>query len=279
MIAILATAVLIWIAIDSFGSKKIRQTIINATTKNFQQCLEEENHESLLHQIQGLSTPLRNYLERSQALAALPLQTTRLKFKGVSKRQDRKRWIPIEAKLFLTGLPLTLAYYEDRTLGLFVSGKRVQLLQKDHVTAQYKVGSLFQVSDQPQGEAFVEVLVQVLGHLPWHADLLLLPNWLWDEANEKQVKGTFYWGNQEIELNYQFDKDGHIKSFLTRIPNQETLQSAVIEIEYHYFDYKELDGYHAPSHYQVLRSAGKKPGTIAKFDITEVVQNSPFAWW
>ncbi|MEO0340183.1 MAG: DUF6544 family protein, partial [Bacteroidota bacterium] len=158
MIVALVIALLIWIAIDSFGSKKIRRNIISVGKKSFQQSLEEENHESLLAQIQGLPEPLRQYLARSQALEALPIQTTRLRLKGVQKRQDRKRWAPLEAKIFLTTLPLSLAYYEDRTLGLFISGKKIQVLQKDVALSQYKVGSLLPISKTPKGEDFLEVL-------------------------------------------------------------------------------------------------------------------------
>ncbi len=279
MMAILTVALLIWISIDSFGSKRIRRKVIEVGKQNFHLGINEENQDFLLGQSQQLPSPIRQYLEQSQAIKALPLQTTRLRFKGVQKRQDRKRWTPIEAKIFLTAHPLSLAYYDDRTLGLFLSGKKVQILEQENASSQYTIGSIFPLSSTPQGKPSHESLAQILAHAPWVADIFLLPHWEWLDQSKNQISGIFKWQEEELKVSYRFDKKGLIKSFLTRIPAQEALQNTTIDMECHFFDYKLLDSYQVPSKYQILRSSGKKPGTIAKFDITELVQSNAFAWW
>lgn len=271
IISILFCLAILIITLDSIGSKRLRGRLIRLGKVFFAQSVPSVQDDKDLPPI------LKSFLVFSGQSKASAIQTLRFKLKGAQKKSGAKFWQPIEAKQFQTLEPLTMTYYEDRTLGFLWSQKKSRLIQKGHAEQQQWMLSIFPYGKKKDHNKPILSWMHLLASMPWLPDIAFLGNLDWEEADEKSVEGKFQIEGHTIHVLYQFKPNGQPIRCRCTYQNLE-VPSANLDLEYQYFTFEEAESWQVPlSGIMVEKRNNLEDET--KFNLTQLVYNEDFAWW
>jgi len=266
-IILLTVSVLIFL--DSMGSKRIRTGVIHRAKSGFAKSLEEESQ--VLEKEEALPKVLQQYLENTGTLPGLAGQNIRLKFKGAKRRIKGKRWIPLEAKYFLSRASLQMDFYQDATLGFLCSKKTVSHWSQEQRSYTEHLFSLISKSGEKTAPA-ADLLLWV--GLPWLAEAYLSSSVKWTESSKNQANFQFDLGAKTLYGSCIFGKDTYLKTLVLSLKEGRESEGLVIN----YQDYKSFENRIVPFAFQLTQNCGKSAWEY-QFEVTDIIENEPFAWW
>ena len=269
MISILFLLVILIITLDSIGSKRMRRLIIHKARTFFEESKEQEVRN--IPDLPGLD----RFLSQSGQKNAETIQTLRFKLKGAQKDTTQKILQPVEAKQFHTLEPLTMSYYEDRTLGFLWSMKKSRLIFKQKAYVQQRRLSLFSYGDKERKVQERLSWMHLAASMPWIPDLALLMSWSAQDENTIQAKLLI--DDYFVKTSWKLAPNGQVIS--CRCTMSKVLGSTFSEsVFYEYFDFAEEENWRVPLRIKITEKY--KNTTLEKeFIITQVVYNEGFAWW
>jgi hypothetical protein len=193
--------------------------------------------------------------------------TLRMRYKAAVRREGRKSWQPIEAKLFLTTEPWRVVSYEDRTPGFLVSQKVFRLVDGKDIEQEKKILSLFPQSSPPPSLTKMHQWA-FLPWLPDHPDWELV-QWAVHDSVSKSGKYT----KDGMELIWRMESTSEqISSF------QATMGETGVALRYEYNQYETMGNYQVPMAFTIEEEySGQK--YQYRCDVIDLVYDEDFAWW
>lgn len=271
IISILFCLAILMITLDSIGSKRLRRRLIKSGKAFF------DASTPLEQSAKDLPPILTHFLNFSGQHKAAPIQTLRFKLKGAQKKSTAKFWQPIEAKQFQTLAPLTMIYYEDRTLGFLWSEKKSRLIESPKAKQTQFIFSLFPYGEKQQHQQRILTWMHLLASMPWLPDLALWESLEWKILDEKSVEAQFQIEDQVIHILYQFKQNG--QPIRCRCKLQNTFEaSSNLDLEYQYFTFEKTESWQVPLS-GIIEEQHEKSAIQTKFTLTQLVYNEDFAWW
>jgi len=260
------TLVLIFIlslvAYDAWNSRNIRHYVKSiASTIYEQQDLQVKGK-----QLTELPNALQHYLGQISGSQGIP-GPLRLKIKGTVRQNDGPMH-PLEGRCFYGQVPSASAWYQDQTHGFMLSVKEYGCFQDDQ--QDYMCSGWFSsalgATKYPLHYAGQRILLE----LPWHPVSLLDRN-VQVEAHSEKL----------FELGFV-----HLPAYGVILElNEENLPIMVECVDQrqhfrmHYHDYQMMNGLLLPRKAQLQEHLANGITRQYIFEVVEVAQGEPMAWW
>ncbi|MEM6378307.1 MAG: DUF6544 family protein, partial [Bacteroidota bacterium] len=188
-----------------------------------------------------------------------------------------KNWQPIEAKQFHTLEPLTMTYYEDRTLGFLWSMKKSRLIFKQKAYVQQRWLSLFPYAGKENKVQERLSWMHLMASIPWLPDFAYRVSWETYEHEDNILKAKFLMDDHFVKATWKFTPNGQVISCECKM-NKVLGATFEESVHYQYFDFEEVESRSVPLRVRIIE---KYEGTTfeKEFQITQLVYNEDFAWW
>lgn len=268
----IATTILILvtliIALDSLGSKRIRSGIIKKAKSAFQAALDqpEKKHQAP----EDLPALVQTFLRYHQPTGLEAVFTLRMKLKGAVRRDSKKYWSPLEAKLFVAPPNGELHLYQDRTLGFLRSRKTTLQYRAGQNEHQERLFSLFPL--RPGAEA-PPPAVLYWACLPWIPTLCLQPDLDWTSSEDQKAIFFGEIQKEKYRIEMSFSPKGQLEDLAFF---SESKKEMLFRVQYR--DLHEMDGRNIPLKMDWQIKDGER-SYQCRYTITEVVYNEAFSWW